>query len=90
MEDLPQKAKSLEPSDLTSSIKKAKAEGKTFEEFVGSQEFVIKDNALFAGKLQYDKPLSEIIVAPKLFEQFPELKNAKVVKGVRNSNFEPA
>jgi hypothetical protein len=32
---LPQKAKSLEPSDLTSSIKKAKAEGKTFEEFLG-------------------------------------------------------
>ena len=32
--EVPQKAKSLEPSDLTSSIKKAKAEGKTFEEFV--------------------------------------------------------
>jgi hypothetical protein len=34
---LPQKAKSLEQSDLTSSIKKAKAEGKTFEEFVESK-----------------------------------------------------
>lgn len=33
-----QTAKSLEPSDLTESIKKAKAEGKTFEEFVSNQE----------------------------------------------------
>jgi hypothetical protein len=35
---LPLKAKSTETSDLTSSIKKAKAEGKTFDEFVSSQE----------------------------------------------------
>lgn len=32
-ETVTQTAKSLEPSDLTESIKKAKAEGKTFEEF---------------------------------------------------------
>ena len=33
-----QSAKSLDSADLTTSIKKAKAEGKTFDEFVSSQE----------------------------------------------------
>jgi hypothetical protein len=40
MEDLPQTAKSLEPLDLTSSIKKAKAEGKSFDEFVDGKDIV--------------------------------------------------
>ena len=42
-ETVTQTAKSLEPSDLTESIKKAKAEGKTFEEWVWSE----KDDVLW-------------------------------------------
>jgi hypothetical protein len=53
--ELPQKAKSLEPSDLTTSIKKAKAEGESFDEFAEKRTKSILNDPQYRYK-EYTNP----------------------------------